>query len=611
MAFIVRKKINGKDYFYLNENKRVDGKVKTKTLAYLGKTREDAEKKFEEMKKVGLENLKTKSSSPRSPTTSPSGEENNKNKIDKKMESGKKKMENSKVQNTKHETTKISVDEMAAFCKRKGFVYPSGEIYGGLSGFWDFGHLGSLLKKNFENVWRKYFLGLNDNFYEIEASEIMPEKVFVASGHLKNFNDVAAKCKKGHIERADHLVEKYTHEKAEGLGADELFDLIKKNNAVCSVCGGRIEYVGTVNMMFPVELGVGNVTKAYLRPETAQSPYVNFKTEFELTRSKLPLGLALVGRAYRNELSPRNMLLRQRAFTQAELQIFFNPRLIDEHEDFESVADYGLRVLLTNERDKGIREIKCRDLAKAIPKFYVYHMAKVQQFYLDVLGFETEKFRLYQLNEKEKAFYNKYHFDMEADLGILGWTEIGGIHYRTDHDLKGHQEVSKQNLTVMDEETRERFIPHVLELSFGVDRNFQTLLTFAYHVDEKRNNTVLHLHPKLAPVKAAVFPIVKKEEYEKFSEDIVRELSEEWNVVYDKSGSIGRRYARNDEIGTPFCITVDEDSLNGMDVTVRLRDSGEQVRIKRKDLKDALRRAINGEDIFEFGKRVDTRKKEE
>src|SRR3989344_6625766 len=346
---------------------------------------------------------------------------------------------------TKESSTELTMDELATFCKRKGFVYPSSEIYGGLSGLWDYGHLGTLLKKNFESVWRAYFLNLSDNFFEIEASEIMPYKVFVASGHLKNFTDVAAKCGKGHIERADHLLEKHLGKKFEGLSSDELSAHIQKNKLMCSICKGPIEYVGSMNMMFPLELGMGNTTKAFLRPETAQSPYVNFKLQHEATRGKLPLGLALIGRAYRNELSHRNMLLRQRAFVQAELQIFFNPSHIDQHEDFESVKEYVLRVVACDQRDRGIQNITCAVLAKRIPKFYVYHLARVQQFYLDVLQLSKEKFRFFELNDKEKAFYNKYHFDMEADLGTLGWIEIGGVHYRTDHDLAGHQEISNQN----------------------------------------------------------------------------------------------------------------------------------------------------------------------
>jgi len=509
------------------------------------------------------------------------------------------------------EKENITIDELAAFCKRKGFVYPSSEIYGGLSGFWDYGHLGTMLKRNFENLWREYFLGLDDNFYEIEASEIMPEKVFVASGHLKNFTDIAAKCKKGHIERADHIVRKSLGKKVDGLTSEELLKLVQKHKIVCPICKSTIDYVGPINMMFPIQLGVGTTTTAFLRPETAQSPYVNFKIQHEVTRGKLPMGLALIGRAYRNELSPRNMLIRQRAFVQAELQIFFDPSKIDEHPDFGSIKNYKLQVVISDHRDKEVQNISAGDLAKRIPKFYVYHMAKVQKFYLDVLKFPKDKFRFYELDEKERAFYNKYHFDMEVDLGALGWTEIGGVHYRTDHDLKGHQEISKQNLTVYDEETKKRFIPNVLELSFGVDRNFQTLMTFAYGYNKERNNVVLHFHPKLAPVKAAIFPIVKTDEkFVALAREIYANLREEWNVTYDDSGSIGRRYSRMDEAGAPWCITIDVASLKKKVVTLRDRDTTKQIIVKIDDLRDVLRKLMNGEIAFErAGKIVETRVK--
>lgn len=508
-------------------------------------------------------------------------------------------------------TSVLSIDELATFCKRKGFVYPSGEIYGGLAGLYDYGHLGTLVKKNFENLWRNYFLGLHDNFYEIEAAEIMPEKVFVASGHLKNFTDIAARCKKGHIERADHLVENATGKKADGLTSEELLKHIQKHKVMCSTCKGAIDYVGPINMMFPLQLGVGSSTTAFLRPETAQSPYVNFKIQHEVTRGKLPLGLALIGRAYRNELSPRNLLLRQRAFVQAELQIFFDPSKIEEHSDFDHVKNYKLHIVSSDDRDTGIQLISAAELAKRIPRFYVYYMVKVQQFYLDVLEFPKAKFRFYELNDKEKAFYNKFHFDMEADLGGLGWTEIGGVHYRTDHDLRGHQEISKQNLSVYDEESKRRFLPHVLELSFGVDRNFQTLLTFAYEHDPKRENIILHLNPKLAPLKAAIFPIVKTDEsFTALAREIYHTLKKEWNVAYDDSGSVGRRYSRNDEIGTPYCITIDESSVKKKTVTIRDRDTTKQIVVKIDDLQETLRELIKGTLIFaKAGKLVETRVK--
>jgi len=493
---------------------------------------------------------------------------------------------------------KISIEEIATFCKRKGFVYPSSEIYGGLAGFYDYGHIGTLLKKNLENKWLKYFLGLNDNFYQIETSEIMPEKVFVASGHLKNFADIAVKCKKGHIERSDQILLKNLKGNFDGLSSEEVLNLIKRNKIMCSTCKEAIDYVGPVNMMFPISLGVGESTKAFLRPETAQSPYVNFKIQYDLTRNKLPLGLALVGRAYRNELSPRNLLMRQRAFNQAELQIFFNPSKINEHSDFESVKNYKLQVVLSDEREKGIKLVSCSDLLKRVPKFYVYYLAKVQQFYFDILKIPKDKFRFLELNDKEKAFYNKYHFDMEIDVGELGWTEMGGVHYRTDHDLKGHQEISKQNLSIFDEESKQKFIPHVLELSFGIDRIFQTIVTLNYNYDKKRENVILNLPAYLSSYSFAIFPLVSKGKVLDLAKEIYLELSKDFLVLFDDSGSIGRRYSRNDEIGTPFCITIDEKSLENYDVTIRDRDTTKQIRVKIKNLKTTLKDLLDGKNLF-------------
>ena len=491
-------------------------------------------------------------------------------------------MKDKKNPSDKFPTThpKVSVEEIATFCKRKGFVYSSSEIYGGLAGFYDYGHVGTLMKKNLEKIWLKYFLGLNDNFYQIETSEIMPEKVFLASGHLKNFTDMAVKCKKGHIERADQLLSKHLKGHFEGLSSEEVLELIKKNKIICSTCKGTLDYIVPVNMMFPISLGVGESTKAFLRPETAQSPYVNFRIQYELTRSKLPLGLALIGRAYRNELSPRNLLIRQRAFNQAELQIFFNPSNINEHSDFENIKNYKLQIILANDKNKEAQEIYCLSLSKQLPKFYVYYMAKVQQFYLDILQIPKNKFRFSELSEKEKAFYNKYHFDMEIDVGELGWTEMGGVHYRTDHDLKGHQEISKQNLSVFDEETKQKFIPHVLELSFGIDRIFQTIIALNYNYNKMRDYVVLSLPGYLAPYQIAIFPLISKGKILKIAREIYTEIKDNFQCLFDDSGSIGRRYARSDESGIPFCVTVDEQSLKNKDVTIRDRNTTKQIRIK-------------------------------
>ena len=474
--------------------------------------------------------------------------------------------------------------DLAIFCKKKGFIYPSSEIYGGLAGLYDYGHLGTKLKKNFENLWRKYFLGLDDNYVEIETANIMHEKVFDASGHLKNFIDPVIHCSKCPFnDRADHFIERAIKQKVEGSSPEELTALIQKNKLICPHCKSALKPVTIMNMMFPVQLGVTNPLRAFLRPETAQSPYVNFKLQHEIQRKKLPLGLALIGRSYRNEISPRNLTLRQREFTQAELQIFFNPKKINEHKYFELVKNYKLRTQLVEDRAAhNIVEHTAEDLVKkGLPQFYVYHLVKIQQFYLEQLHIPSARFRFYQLDDKEKAFYNKYHFDIEIDLHELGWTEMGGLHYRTDHDLSGHQRVSKESMEVLEEETGQKFIPHVLELSFGVDRAVYALLDLNYDDNKERGNIILHFPPSLTPFVCGVFPLVKnKPEIVAKAEEVYSALKKQWSCFWDESGSVGRRYARADEMGTRYCITVDFESLDDNAVTIRDRETTQQERVK-------------------------------
>ena len=482
-----------------------------------------------------------------------------------------------------------SVQEMAAFCRKKGFIYPSSEIYGGLSGLYDYGHLGTLLKKNFENSWRKHFLGLQENFYEIEAANIMHELVFKASGHLEHFYDPLVKCSGCDFqERADLFLSSQLKKRVEGLSAEQLTELIKKHKLACPKCSSSFQPVSNLNMMFPLQLGTAQ--KGYLRPETAQSPYVNFKLQYELQRKKLPLGLAIIGRAYRNEISPRNLTLRQREFTQAELQVFFNPATIDKHLDFNSVKNYKLRTLLIEDRAKGrvVERTAAELVKKKLPAFYIYYLAKVQQFY-EQLNLPLQKMRLYQLTDQEKAFYNKYHFDIEVDLAEHGFTEMGGLHYRTDYDLKGHQAVSKQSQEVLDEETNEKIVPHVLEMSFGVDRHIYALLDLAYNDDQKRGNIVLHLAPRLTPFFCTVFPLVKnKPELMQKARSIYEEIKPFFSCFFDETGSIGRRYARADEIGVAYNITIDFESLEDNAVTIRDRDTMKQERVKISGLKERL-----------------------
>lgn len=485
-----------------------------------------------------------------------------------------------------------SASDLATFCKKKGFMYPSSEIYGGIAGLYDYGHLGTALKHNFENAWRNFFLSLNDNFFEIEAANIMHENTFKASGHLENFIDPIVDCSKCDFsERADHFIQTKTKTRHEGLSPEQLTKLIEKNNLVCPKCQSRLKPVSVMNMMFPVNLGTGKGNRAYLRPETAQSPFVNFRLQYELQRKKLPLGLAVVGRAYRNEISPRNFVLRQREFTQAELQIFFNPAKLHEHKYFDLVKNYKVRTLLTKDRkDDEVVERTAQELISyGLPQFYVYHLVKIQQFYLEILHIPKDKLRFYELDEKERAFYNKYHFDIEIDLQEFGFTEVGGLHYRTDHDLKGHERVSGQKMEIFDEESGSRFIPHVLELSFGVDRNTYALLDLNYEDNKERGNIVLHLPPKVTPFLSAVFPLVKnKPEITAKAEQVYALIHQHFTCFYDEVASVGRRYARADEIGVRYCVTVDFETLEDPalrdTVTVRDRETTQQERVKISEL---------------------------
>ena len=486
------------------------------------------------------------------------------------------------------------IEEIA---RRRGFFWTSSEIYGGLSGFYDYAHLGTLLKNRWENAWRKFFLGLDDNFFEIQPTEIMHEKVWQASGHVESFVDPVVKCKKcGHIERADKLLEEELHETFEGISLKNLADLIKKHNLKCPKCKGPFEEVGVLNLMFP--LTVGNDVKAYLRGETAQAAYVNFKREFECLRKKLPLGLAIIGKAYRNEISPRQLLIRMREFNQAELQIFFNPDKIEEHPRFSEVKNYKLFVMPVKNRPENVREVKCEEMTKHLPQFYVYHMAKVQQFFLDVLKVPTEFFRFKELSDEEKAFYNKYHWDIEIKVGDLGFIEVGGVHYRSDRDLGSHQRVSKQDMSVFVDE--KKFVPHVLELSFGIDRNIYAILELAYREDGER--AIFAFPRKLSPFDCAVFPLVSKDGLDERANEVREFLKDAgFAVFYDDSGSIGRRYRRMDEIGTPVSITIDHKILEDKTVTLRDRDTMKQIRVKITDLPDVLKKFLNGEDIANLG----------
>ncbi len=478
-------------------------------------------------------------------------------------------------------------DEVMSLSLRKGFIWPSVDIYGGFAGFYDYGHLGAAMKRKWENLWLKYFLGLSRRYHLIDTTSILPFKSLKASGHVDHFTDILVSCSGcGTSHRGDHLVQDATGKSAESLSTDEIDIEIQNLGLKCPKCSGALQSSTEFNMMIPLSIGPTGADKAYLRPETAQGAFLNFKREFESLRRKIPFGLAIIGRAFRNEISPRQGTYRMREFIQAELQIFFNPNTFDDEVDFKSVEDEILRISFEDKKeDEPVEDIRAGDLIDRLPKFYVYHMVKIQQFYLDLLNMPRERFRFAELGEKERAFYNKIHFDIEIELDSLnGWGEINGIHYRTDHDLSGHQAGSNEKMTVTVD--GERVLPHVLELSFGVDRNIWAFLDVFY---AKNKKSILKLPWNIAPVTIGVFPLVSKGGLPEMAIEIFESLDDDFECFYDEAGSIGKRYARMDEIGTPFCLTVDYDSLENKDVTIRERDSTQQKRVPISELSQTFK----------------------
>ncbi len=491
-----------------------------------------------------------------------------------------------------------SYDDVMSLSVRRGFLWPAVDLYGGFGGFYDYGHNGVLMRRRWEDLWTERFLGLSDNYYLIDTTTILPEAALKASGHVDHFTDILVTCTRcGESYRGDHLLEAVTHEEHEGLTPQEIDARIRELKIRCPNCNGELGPARAFNMMFPLGVGPTGKDRAYLRPETAQGVYLNFKREFEALRRKLPMGLAIVGRAYRNEISPRQGTYRMREFLQAELQIFFDPETFADALPFDEIASVPLRVAWAAEKNSPtVHDIPAKDLAAGgLPAWYVYHLGRVQQFYLDHLRVPREAFRFVELDEKERAFYNRIHFDVQLRQESLGgFKEVGGVHYRTDHDLKGHESAShaKQSVTF----GTSKLVPHVLELSFGVDRNVWALLDLSF---TKGDRTVLRLPPRLAPVPVAVFPLVNKDGLPEQAKALHVELRKRlFNAFYDDAGSIGRRYARMDEIGTPFSVTVDHDTLDGKGVTVRERDSQEQMRVQETDLADTLAELLSGETTF-------------
>ena len=457
---------------------------------------------------------------------------------------------------------KLTMDKIVSLCKNRGYVYPGSEIYGGLANTWDYGPLGVELKNNIKKAWMKKFVQESKYNVGLDAAILMNPEVWVASGHVGGFSDPLIDCKECKTRhRADKLIEEWAHEQgndmiADGMTDEQMISFIKEHHIVCPNCGKEnFTDIRKFNLMFKTFQGVTEDSKSeiYLRPETAQGIFVNFKNVLRTTRRKLPMGIGQIGKAFRNEITPGNFTFRTREFEQMELEFFCKPGT--DLEWFKYWKDYCENWLLS-------------------------------------LGMKKENIRLRDHSKEELVFYSKATTDIEYAFPF-GWGELWGVADRTDYDLKKHQEHSKEDMAYLDPETNEKYVPYCIEPSLGCDRVALAFLCNAYDEEEIAEGdvrTVLHLHPALAPYKVAVLPLSKK--LSEKAEEVYSKLSKKFMCDYDEAGSIGKRYRREDEIGTPYCVTIDFDTLEDNCVTIRDRDTMEQVRVKIDELENWIEEKI-------------------
>ena len=456
----------------------------------------------------------------------------------------------------------LTMEKIVSLCKNRGYVYPGSEIYGGLANTWDYGPLGVELKNNIKKAWFKKFVQESKYNVGLDAAILMNPEVWVASGHVGNFSDPLIDCKDCKTRhRADKLIEEWAHEQgkdmiADGMTNEQMINFIKENHIACPNCGKEnFTDIRKFNLMFKTFQGVTEDSKAeiYLRPETAQGIFVNFKNVMRTTRRKIPMGIAQVGKAFRNEITPGNFTFRTREFEQMELEFFCKPGTdLEWHKYWK---DFCKNWLLS-------------------------------------LGMKEENIRLRDHSKEELSHYSNGTTDIEFTFPF-GWGELWGIADRTEYDLKQHMNHSKEDMTYLDPETNEKYIPYCIEPSLGCDRVALAFLCNSYdeeEIAEGDTRVVLHLHPALAPYKVAVLPLSKK--LSKKAEEVYIKLSKKFMCDYDEAGSIGKRYRREDEIGTPYCVTIDFDTLEDNCVTIRDRDTMEQVRIKIDELEGWLEEKI-------------------
>ena len=446
-----------------------------------------------------------------------------------------------------------NMEELVNYSKQYGYIFQGSEIYGGLANTWDYGPLGRELKNNIKNAWWKRFIQENPNNFGLDSAILMNPEVWVASGHVASFADPLIDCKKCKSrERADKLVEEFTHgeETGDGWDNEKLENYIKDNNICCPKCGAcDFTPIRKFNLLFETHQGVteDSKSKVYLRGETAQGIFVNFLNVQRSMRAKVPFGIGQIGKSFRNEITPGNFIFRTREFEQMELEFFCKP-----DTDLEWFAYW---------------KQYCLD-------------------FLNDLGLMGENLRYRDHSPEELSFYSKATTDIEY-MFPMGWGELWGIADRTDYDLSVHMNHAKCDLKYLDPETNEKYTPYVVEPSVGVDRLFLAVLTEALHEEELENGdtrTVLKLIPALAPYKVAVLPLIKKNHADK-AKEVYAELSKHFMVSYDETANIGKRYRRADAVGTPFCITVDDETLTNGTVTLRDRDTMEQITLKLEDVK--------------------------
>lgn len=501
----------------------------------------------------------------------------------------------------KKEPEADAVAKVINLCQRRGLIFPSGEIYGTLAGFFDYGPYGAQFKRNLENLWWNHFVRSREDIVGMEGSIITHPSVWKASGHVDSFNDPLVDCTKcGLRSRADHLVEDELKISVDGLSIKHLQELIEKHKVVCPKCKGRLSPVRVFGLMFKTSVGATSEAEdkegkaiAYLRPETAQLIFADFKQIQLVSRKALPFGIAQIGKSFRNEIAPRNFVFRCREFSQMEVEYFIHPQQMNDCA-LLTPGHLDTKILFftqKNQEDKTSAQVlsvrQALDAGIIGTRWHAYWLAECFNW-LASLGLRRDKLRARQHLKDELSHYSSETWDLEFEYP-WGWKELQGIANRGSFDLTQHSKHSGKDISYFDQAANQRITPFVIEPSWGLDRLLFTLLINAYYEKpaEKEGaepRTMLRLAPSIAPVQVAVFPLVNKEALPAKARDLFEQLRLRFACEYDDSGSIGRRYARQDEIGTPYCITVDFQTIEDGTVTLRERDSGKQERVKAVEL---------------------------